>query len=286
MGKESNRQDSIPFAKVHGAGNDALIVEECHWRHVSARAKPGVVRRIAHRSMGIGADQVLEVLSRSPLRFLVWNQDGSRAEMCANGTRSLCFYALRKGWFGQDAAVVSSVVVEVGERSYSAKRLGAGFSISLGVPVVGAAAILTHRGQRVPYVPVSVGNPHAVIFASGGRGDWRAPKDFDFRVWGAELERHKVFPKRANVEFVRRLEVSGRRAWVETEFWERGSGATLSCGTGAVAVASALKARLPGVREVLVRMTEFELRVNFDGSTAWLSGPSALVAEGVWTPEY
>ncbi|NUM88121.1 MAG: diaminopimelate epimerase [Bdellovibrionales bacterium] len=279
MGKESIGQAPIPFAKVHSAGNDAIILEEASWRGSSPARKAELVRRIAHRSMGVGADQVLEVLERNPLRFQVWNQDGSRAEMCANGTRSLCHFAFLRGWIPPASATIS---VEVSGRPYVVRRRARGFSVSLGSPVVKPPRTLRQRGQAIPWVSVNVGNPHAVIFMTGGRGEWRAPSDFDFREWGRELEVHAAFPQRANIEFVRKLRVTGSRAEVLTEFWERGAGATLSCGTGAVAVAAAVRAQREGVREVLVRMTQFELRVTFDGPSAWLSGPSVLVAEGVW----
>ncbi len=257
-----------PFYKLHGAGNDILVVES---KHLPKNGKSKWIQKFASRRLGVGADQVMEVKSRNPLRFSVWNADGTKAEMCANGSRVLLFLSSILGWH---KAKVITFAIE--KKQYVGYRRGkARFEISLGVPCVQSTEkIATSRG-KVPFFRVTVGNPHAVIFADS----W---KKFNFHELGKEVEHHSAFPERTNVEFIRRWKKRGRTMEVDVDVWERGAGATLSCGSGAVAVAKVLKEK-SGLSRFSIRMNQFVLRVRFEGEEAFLAGPSALVATGDYT---
>jgi diaminopimelate epimerase len=260
------------FFKLHGAGNDLLVVAA----EEMPRNKAAFVRAICHRQLGVGSDQLAELLSKKPLAIQIWNQDGTKAEMCANGSRTFLYLAARQGWLDRAAA---RVPLRVSGAPYEGRRIRPGhYELSLGVPEIGAPGTLALGRERVPFVPVRTGNPHAVVWMAGP-GAWKAPRDFDYRKLGPRMETHPRFPKKTNVEFLRSLRVTGPVAEVGVEAWERGAGATLSCGSGAVAVAAVVRRRF-GVREVRVRMTDFELRIRFEGDSAFLSGPCALVAEG------
>ncbi len=273
MQKGSPKQGTR-FYKLHGAGNDLLVL---HGREMPSVNKAAFVRRIAHRQLGIGCDQLMEILSLKPLAIQIWNQDGSRAEMCANGSRTFLFLAAREGWLNRQA---KRVPIRISGKSYEGVRIKPGsYALCLGEPEIEKPETLHLDGKKIPFWPVRTGNPHAVILVGAGPYSWKAPKDFSYLDYGPRIERHAHFPQKTNVEFVRSLKVKGRRAETIVEAWERGAGATLSCGSGAVAVAAVVR-KLTGVSAVSVRMTEFELRVNFEGDQAFLSGPCALVAEG------
>ena len=274
MKKAATRQGKpIPFQKLHGAGNDILIVEA---KHLPKSGKPGLLRRMAHRQLGIGCDQVVEVLSRKPLRVQIWNQDGSRAEMCANGTRVLLFLAAKEGWISRAA---TEIPLEISGKKYVARKTKGGYELCLGETDVKEASLLRVGQSTIPYFPVNAGNPHAVILA-GPKG-WRLPKDYSLPRYGSAIECHSRFPQKTNVEIVRSWKKKGSLVEAEVDVWERGAGATLSCGSGAVAVAAVLR-KLSGAKLVKVRMTDYLLTICFEGERDYLSGPSTLVAKGLF----
>lgn len=276
MKKASRRQaKGLPFYKLQGAGNDVVVFFRKHLPR-ARRAKAAFLRRMAHRQLGIGTDQFVEVISLRPLAVQIWNADGSTAEMCANGTRSFLFLAAAEKWVNARSAELSLLVSGKG---YHANRLGTGYELCLGKPQIGELESIILGEERIPFRAVSTGNPHAVIFHGAKDGEWKEPLDFSYVAYGPRIETHARFPKKTNVEFVRRLEKIGSRTQVHVQAWERGAGATLSCGSGAVAVAAAVR-RLQGGDSFVVKMTDYELQVRFEGDQAFLSGPCALVAKG------
>lgn len=273
MKKAASRQGKpIPFQKLHGAGNDILVVES---KDLPRSGKPGLLRRMAHRQTGIGCDQIMEVISRKPLRIQVWNGDGTKAEMCGNGARALLFLAEKEGWIPKGAR---EIPIEISGKPYRAGKNGKHFELGLGSPQVSEAQRLA-LGGGIPFFEVNVGNPHCVILT--GKGGWKLPADYSLKNYGPRIETHKRFPKKTNVEFVRSFVKKGRMVEAEVEVWERGAGATLSCGSGAVAVAAVLR-KLMGAKSFRVKMTDYVLQIRFEGEGAFLSGPSALVAKGVF----
>jgi diaminopimelate epimerase len=257
---------SIPFYKLHGAGNDILVVES---KHLPKANKPKFIQRFSSRKLGIGADQVMEVEKRFPLRFTVWNTDGSKAEMCANGSRVLLFLSELEKWHKKSQ---KKIQFQIGKNSFfGLKKANGEFEISLGIPRV-EEHIIFSGSKKFPLTKVNVGNPHAVIFA-------KDLGDFDFRELGKEVENHSEFPQKTNVEFIRSWKAAGTKVEALVDVWERGAGATLSCGSGAVAVATVLK-KISGKTRFSIHMNQFVLEVRFEGGEAFLSGPSALVAKG------
>lgn len=275
MQKGPSKQGN-PFVKLHGAGNDILVVFS---KHMPKAGKSAFVKKIAHRQLGVGCDQLVEVESLRPLAIQIWNADGSRAEMCANGTRVFLHLGSRKKWFDPSLA---SLPLKVSGKNYAANKVGQhAYELCLGEPEIGNLERLTIGKEKIPFWPVRTGNPHAVILTTKHKLAWKAPRGFDFKVFGPLVEHHRRFPLRTNVHFVRELKVRGAKAMAVVEVWERGAGATLSCGSGAVATAAVVRG-LTGAADVEIRMTSFRLRVRFEGEKAFLSGPSALVAEGVF----
>ena len=272
MQKGPARQGSR-FFKLHGAGNDLLVLAS---KDMPKTNKAAFVRRIAHRQLGLGCDQLVELISKKPLAVQIWNQDGSKAEMCANGSRSFLFLAAREQWIDSHAPRVN---IRISGAPYEGVRTTPGnYELCLGTPEIGEPEVLALGKERIPFYPVRTGNPHVVVLMTGP-GAWKAPKGFDYKSYGPRMETHRRFLGKTNVEFVRKIRVKGHTATVDVQAWERGAGATLSCGSGAVA-AAALVRRLKYVGLVKVRMNTFELLIRFEGNRAFISGPCVLVAEG------
>ncbi|HZU20994.1 MAG TPA: diaminopimelate epimerase [Gaiellaceae bacterium] len=196
------------------------------------------------------ADGIVEVCSAGDdwVEVAIWNPDGSRAEMSGNGTR------IAARWLAEQTGA-REVEVRVGPREVRARMLdGALVEQDLGEVRVGAPEV----AAGVRFVPVDVGNPHAVVEAD--------PRELP-RI-GPLLETHERFPARTNVQVARRASAEE----IEARVWERGVGETASSGTSAVAVAAAL-----GLRPATVRFPGGPLRVRFEGRRAYLSGPAARV---------
>ncbi|MGZ3692890.1 MAG: diaminopimelate epimerase [Bdellovibrionota bacterium] len=276
MKKARRRQaKGLPFYKLQGAGNDAIVFFKKDLRRNGAK-KTAFLRQMAHRQLGIGTDQFVEVLSLKPLSVQIWNGDGSTAEMCANGTRSFLYLAAEQGWVDPKKQKIS---IRVSGQNYTANRIKLGYELCLGTPQIGELETLALGKDKIPFHPVSTGNPHAVILCGEGSGYWSPPTDFSYTLHGPQIESAPRFPKKTNVEYVRSVSKMGRDSVVRVEAWERGAGATLSCGSGAVAVAALLRSQGQG-NSFKIKMTDFELQVRFEGDQAFLSGPCALVAKG------
>jgi diaminopimelate epimerase len=197
------------------------------------------------------ADGILEVVASGPdhVEVVIWNPDGSRAEMSGNGTR------IAARWLaGRTGA--REVRVRVGEREFSARMLGgADVEQDLGTVEVGSSETVA----GIELVPVSVGNPHAVVLGS--------PEEI--RRIGPLLETHERFPDRTNVQVVR----VDRPGEVTARVWERGVGETTASGTSAVAVAAATHSN----GDVVVHFPGGDLRVRLEDGRAYLTGPAERV---------
>ena len=271
---------TLEFTKMHGAGNDFVVLDA-----ISQELPPldRLARRLADRRFGIGADQILVVRpSRAAdFRMDIWNADGSRAEMCANGIRAFYAYVRRRGLSRADEISVETLGGIVRPRC-----AGEGLvTVEMDRPVLEPAKIPTTLpgtapllevpldvdGESVRVSCVSMGNPHAVVFVPDVEA---APVE---RL-GPRIERHPAFPNRVNVEFAEVV----TRDRVRQRTWERGAGETLACGSGACAVAVAC---------ILTGRTERRLRIELRGgelAIAWerdeapvvMTGPAAEVFTG------
>ena len=195
-------------------------------------------------------DGILEVVSRGEdrLDIVIWNTDGSQAELSGNGTR------IAARWLAEQTAA-EVVTVRVGPREVTARMLGGGLvEQDIGTVVVGEPEQI----DGIRFTPVDVGNPHAVVEAD--------PAEL-LRI-GPLLETHPRFPNRTNVQVARRL----GDGEVEARVWERGVGETGSSGTSAVAVAAAL-----GLSPATIRFPGGELRVRIEDGRAFLTGPAERV---------
>ena len=271
------------FTKMQGLGNDYVYVN-CFDETVEHPSS--LARLVSDRHFGIGSDGLILIRPSARADFFMemFNADGTRSEMCGNGIRCVGKYVFEHGLTGKrqidvntlaglkhltlngEGDVVTEVTVDMG-----APVLDPGLIpvLSSAQPVVGEP--IDVAGQGFEMTCVSMGNPHAVVFVDDAKG-------FPVGEIGRELEFHPVFPKRVNAEFVQVL----NRGEVDMRVWERGTGETLACGTGACA--SVVACILNGLTddEVTVHLLGGDLRVFWDrgANRVFMTGPAVTVFEG------
>jgi diaminopimelate epimerase len=250
------------FSKWHGLANDYLLVERAE---LAAPLEPALVRRLCDYHVGIGSDGVLEVLAEDGARaeVVIWNPDGSTAELSGNGTRIAARWLARR-------AGAEEVTIAVGPREVVARmRGGLEVEMDMGPVEVAPTETLEVDGTGLEFTPVSVGNPHAVIR--------REPDREALLRLGPLVENHPRFPQRTNVQLVRVDSASETTVGV----WERGAGETLSSGTSAVAVAGAAVANGWCRSPVTVHLAGGDLLVVLDERFhARLTGPAQEICRG------
>jgi diaminopimelate epimerase len=245
----------MKLSKWHGLGNDYLLVERAD---LSVPLTPERVRRICDYHFGVGSDGILEVVSADGdhAEVVIWNPDGSTAELSGNGTRIAARWLARRS--GADA-----VRIVVGPREVAAKmRAGHEVEQQMGAVEVGTPETIEVAGEQVELTPVSVGNPHAVIR--------REPDRVELLRLGPLVESHERFPERTNVQLVR---VDATHD-ITVGVWERGAGETLSSGTSAVAASAAAVENGWCESPVTVHLAGGDLRVELRDGGALLTGPA------------
>ncbi|MBM4019236.1 MAG: diaminopimelate epimerase [Planctomycetes bacterium] len=284
------------FAKLHGAGNDYIYVNGLEEKVLDPAA---LAVKISDRHFGVGADGLILVLpprKDGDVRMRMFNVDGSESEMCGNGVRCLAKFAAERGLVkgpvpcAPAAPCTVRVETEAGLREVRLLRDASGRitrgSVGMGRPRLEAALIpVSLEGERVVDVPLTVGgrtlwmtcvnmgNPHAVFYVDGVDG-------WPLEEVGPKIERHPLFPERVNVHIVQVVSLGE----VRMRTWERGSGLTLACGTGAsaVCVAGVLTGR--SARRILVHVPGGDLEVEWpdDAAPVTLTGPVDEVFTGEW----
>jgi diaminopimelate epimerase len=286
----------LPFVKVEGIGNDFVVVDLRPGRPGALGGGPSpedpkVVRAICDRRFGVGADGVLAILPSTvgDARMRVLNADGSEAEMCGNGIRCVAkvLYesdaemrrpilrietgaGLLECGLSVTAGIVREVDVEMGRPRLSRDEI----PLAPGGTSRALREAITARDRELHFTAVSMGNPHAVIFVDERDADLRALAE----TYGPTLEVSDRFPRRTNVEFAR-----VRDGEIDLVVWERGSGLTLACGTGACAtvVAAVLEDRLPAGVATPVHLPGGTLTITVakDLSNVVMRGPARIVFE-------
>jgi diaminopimelate epimerase len=272
------------FTKMQGCGNDYVYVDG--WAESLPDDLPELARRVSDRHFGIGGDGLIVVgpSAVADARMRMWNADGSAGEMCGNGIRCAGKLAWDQGRLqgNRNPCIETGAGIRRLELLFSGTAC-VGAAVAMGrprltpeeVPVAGTMTPVLH-GLRLRCV--GMGNPHAVAFVDD-------PVAFPLAETGPRIERDPVFPRRTNVHAVARLPDEGGLPVLRQRTWERGSGITLACGTGACAatVAAILEGRIPG-REAIVRLDGGDLRIAWpdDGAEVRMEGPAATVFTGVW----
>lgn len=265
----------LPFMKMHGAGNDFVVIDS---RGRGAVMTAGLAQALGDRNRGVGFDQLAEITDSDGADFglVFWNSDGSQAGACGNATRCVSDYVMR----GLGTETVSLVTARGGLK---AERLPDGrVAVNMGHPQLDWHEIpLAHQVDTLhlplPGDPVAVGmgNPHCVRFVAEAQA-------VDLAAVGPGHEHDPLFPERTNVEFASLLGPDQLRMRV----WERGTGITLACGSGACATAVAAHLRGLTGRHVTLQADGGVLEVDWREDGVWLTGPVARVFDGHLTPEY
>ncbi len=258
------------FTKMHGLGNDYIFLNCLEGGPADL---PGLARRLSDRHFGVGGDGIICVCpsDRADFKMRMFNADGSEGAMCGNGIRCFGKYVWDKGLADSAHLTIETLA---GERDLSLmlreRRVYAAV-VDMGVPAVGQPLELAAGGMRWTAVPVSMGNPHAVVEADD-------PVALDLAALGPEMECAPAFPRGVNVEFIRVL----NRRELQMRVWERGSGETLACGTGACACVAAMASAGKLEREAVVRLAGGDLTVRWDEKSGhmFMTGPAATVFDG------
>ncbi len=276
----------IKFTKMHGIGNDYLYIDA---RRTPVKSPERLAVRMSDRHFGAGADGLILILKSSKADFgmRMFNADGSEAEMCGNGIRCLAKYVYDHGLKkSKELSIetlagirhldlylknrrVDSVRVEMGEPILQRER----------IPMTGMPGMVINEslpledGVRFAVTAVSMGNPHSVIYVEDVR-------NFPVEKYGPMIENHSLFPNRTNVEFVQAVS----EGEVIQRTWERGSGETLACGTGASAVTVAGVLNKKTSRSILIHLSGGDLHTEWreDNNCVYITGPAVEVYEGMW----
>jgi diaminopimelate epimerase len=295
------------FVKMHGLGNDYVYLDAVNAPTLDKRRDfPALARAISDRHTGVGSDGLIVVCppskgAQAHVRMRMFNADGSEAEMCGNGIRCVAKFAYdRLGVRARPMLIQTGRGVMSLDYSTRKNRLTHA-TVDMGEPIVAHGEIgarpryftwhkeplvgLETGGVLYGAVLVSMGNPHAVIFQNPAKklGDFDAAalRDLDLARIGPALERHRAFTHRANIHFV--AVTSKRTAIMRT--WERGSGITQACGTGAcgVLVAGVLTGRLARKAKLTLPGGPLEIEWNANAGHVLMTGPATEVFEGEWS---
>jgi diaminopimelate epimerase len=274
------------FTKMQGVGNDYVYVDCFRERAPADPARLSVA--VSDRHFGIGADGLILICPSeiADARMRMFNADGSESEMCGNGLRCVAKFVFDHGIARKEDLAIETgrgiLRVKLEVSNGKAQRV----QVNMGEPILAAAKIpTTLPGDPVVEIPlpvgdasynvtcVSMGNPHCVTFVE-------AITDELVHGIGPKIEKHAAFPRRSNVEFV---QVNSRRE-VTMRVWERGSGETLACGTGAcgVCVAGALTGRTD--RRMVVHLLGGDLDLHWSEADnhVYMTGPAVEVFNGDW----
>ena len=273
---------ALSFTKMHGAGNDFIVLDGLRDALPSLE---DLSLKLCDRHFGIGADQVLVVREsrNADFRMEIFNPDGSQVEMCANGIRAFYKYVRDRGLTDADEISVETLSGVVRPRWAGEGRV----TVDMGLPILEPAKIPTRlglgtdgpvldapldvAGETFLVSSVSMGNPHAVLYVDD-------PDTARVETLGPQIENHSAFPNRVNVEFVTPVS----RTRIRQRTWERGTGETLACGSGACAVAVVSMLRGAVDRRVSIELRGGELEIVWaaDDSHIFMTGPAAEVYSG------
>jgi diaminopimelate epimerase len=274
------------FTKMHGCGNDYVYVD-C-FAQPMPKDPPALSRAVSDRHFGIGSDGLILICpsERADAKMRMYNADGSEAEMCGNGVRCIAKYLYEHSIARKERITLETgrgiLILEPELKNGKVERV----RVDMGEPILQAEKIPTTLPGNPPIdaplrlddrtmivTCVSMGNPHCVHFVE-------AITDELVLSIGPKIEKHPAFPRRTNVEFVR----INRADDVTVRVWERGSGETLACGTGAcaVAVAGVVSKRLD--RRITAQLTGGELELHWSerDNHVYMTGPAVEVFEGEW----
>lgn len=276
----------MKFTKMQGCGNDYVYIDGFE-EHVENESETAI--KLSDRHFGVGGDGLIIIKkgTKADFEMVMYNPDGSRAEMCGNAIRCVAKYVYDKGYVKSTSFTIESmgavkyidVTVENGSVVSAKVDMGAPILKSADIPVVSSnekcvKEKITVGGREFEMTCVSMGNPHAVMFID------EHPAEFNLDFYGAQFERNTtVFPRRVNAEFAKVID----RNNIEMRVYERGTGETLACGTGSCA--TAVSAIINGLadNDVTIHLVGGDLQISWSGNeqdSVFMTGPCEYVFTG------
>lgn len=273
----------MKFTKMHGAGNDYIYVD-CFREKIENPAF--VAQKVSDRHKGIGGDGLVLIMpsERADVRMRMFNADGSEAEMCGNASRCVGKFFYEKGYTDKNIITLETKagikILELFPENGKVNQV----KVNMGEPILEPVRIpvksskervinesMDFEGNTFSVTCVSMGNPHAVLFVDDVNG-------FDIEGIGRKIENAPVFPERTNVEFVEIISPKLAKMRV----WERGSGETQACGTGACAtlVAAFLTGKLERKATISLLGGDLEIEWKEKDNHVYMTGPAETVFEG------
>jgi len=277
----------IRFTKMHGLGNDYLVLDGMKGGLPSEKKLPAIARALSDRHFGIGSDGIIlvEPSRVADFKMRIFNSDGSEAEMCGNGIRLFAKYVYERGYTHQKDLEIETLAGIIRPRLRVQGNAVTSVRVDMGeprlrrseIPMKGpdAERVVAERirvlGQRFEITAVSMGNPHCVLFVP----DVEKAKVPEI---GPAVEHHDLFPRRTNVEFA---QIVGDGE-IKMRVWERGAAETLACGTGASAVLVAAVLNNLSPRKAVIHLRGGDLKVswNQEDNHVFVDGPAAEVCTG------
>lgn len=265
----------LPFEKMHGLGNDFIMLERRHLPN--GLDDKALAKLLCDRHFGIGADGIIIVdfPGSKDAEFLwnYYNSDGSEAEMCGNGMRCFAKYVFERGFIDE---LSFSVITKAGIIKPTIESDGS-VTVNMGAPKLpkNVKEEIEVDQKKINYTYIEIGNPHCVIFLD------KKVSDEDFFNMGPKIEKHKHFPGGVNVEFVNIISKNE----INVRVWERGSGPTLACGTGACAVLLASSINNLSLDEAKISLPGGILKARWDKqlNNVFINGPAVFVYTGQFT---
>lgn len=273
----------MKFTKMHGCGNDYIYVN-CFEETVE---HPGeTAKKVSDRHFGIGSDGLILICpsKQADFKMRMFNADGSEGRMCGNGIRCVAKYVYDFGLTDKDVITVETLsgikTLELNIENGKARRI----KVDMGTPILTPDEIpVRFRGDSMIDQPVevngtiyhltcvSMGNPHAVTFVED-------VKSLELEKIGPYFEKHPIFPEQVNTEFIHIID----RNTIDMRVWERGSGETFACGTGACASVVACVLNHLTEEEVLVHLLGGDLQIRYDRekNTVFMTGPAEVICTG------
>lgn len=282
----------IPFVKMHGIGNDYIYIDALHGElpeYLSEEKLPELSRKLSDRHFGVGSDGMILILpsNRADFRMRIFNADGSEAKMCGNGVRCVGKYVHDLGFTSKTSLDIETnsgikhLQLIKGERGVESVivEMGSPFFMRKDIPANGdpmsemTNEILESKGKNFCVDGIGMGNPHGVVYVND-------VESLNLTEIGRDLENHPIWPDRANIEFVKIINPQEIRVRV----WERGSGETMACGTGACASAVASYKKGLTKPEVTVHLTGGDLKINYNEASGKviMTGPAEFISKGVF----
>lgn len=275
----------MKFTKMHGCGNDYIYID-CFTETVKDEKAAAIF--LSDRHFGIGGDGIILIKkgTNADFEMVMYNPDGSRAEMCGNAIRCVARYVYDKKYVSNTEFSIESMgkvkYIKLAIKNDEVESI----KVDMGAPILNAVEIpvisnnsrvvkekINVGGKDFEMNCVSMGNPHAVMFID------KSPKEFELEKFGPLFENNEVFPKRVNAEFAY---IKDRKN-IEMRVWERGTGETLACGTGTCAtVVAAIMNELVD-NDVTVHLLGGDLKISWSGNendSVFMTGPASYVFSG------